>query len=185
MNGQDTTTGQDGTRHDQIWLDVATAARRLGITEDAVRKRIHRGKLTAVKVENQWRVVVDTTETGQDGTGPHDKTGQDSEPIETPYRMTEERSIVTDIGQRQLEILRDTLLAPLIEDNRVLRTENGDLREELGKIKSGRDALQVEIERLQATQQGETTAADAEDLDEPSTTPGQATRPWWRFWGGS
>lgn len=49
-------------------VDVAEAARILGISHDAVRARIRRGTLEAVKEGGTWRVMVpddtDTTETG-------------------------------------------------------------------------------------------------------------------------
>ena len=40
-------------------LDVAHAAARLGITTEAVRKRIRRGRLRAYKLDGVWRVVLD------------------------------------------------------------------------------------------------------------------------------
>ncbi len=61
----------------QARLDVPSAALRLGISEDAVRKRIHRGKLAAEKSGGQWFVLLgqDTQQdTGQD----RRKTGQDT-----------------------------------------------------------------------------------------------------------
>jgi hypothetical protein len=40
-------------------LDISEAARRLGITPDAVRKRISRGGLEAHKRDGRWFVVLD------------------------------------------------------------------------------------------------------------------------------
>jgi hypothetical protein len=40
-------------------LDISEAARRLGITPDAVRKRISRGTLEAHKRDGRWFVVLD------------------------------------------------------------------------------------------------------------------------------
>lgn len=39
-------------------LDIADAAARLGLSIDAVRKRVQRGTLQAEKVENRWYVVL-------------------------------------------------------------------------------------------------------------------------------
>jgi hypothetical protein len=50
-------------------MSIAEAAKQLGITEDAVRKRIKRGVLYAKKVDNKWLVVLD----GQDTTRPEQR----------------------------------------------------------------------------------------------------------------
>ena len=62
---QDTMAAQNGTGHDasdlidqaEAFVDVATAAARLGISEDGVRRRIQRGRLPAIKgTDGQWSI---------------------------------------------------------------------------------------------------------------------------------
>jgi excisionase family DNA binding protein len=62
-------------------LTIAEAAEALGISVDAVRKRIRRGLVRCYKLDGRWYVVLDGS-TGQatataNGAGPH---GQDSGP---------------------------------------------------------------------------------------------------------
>ena len=56
----------------QDTVDIPTAAGRMGITPEAVRKRIARGTLPATKQDGRWYVVLD----GQDGQGPASWTGR-------------------------------------------------------------------------------------------------------------
>ena len=44
---------------DRTGIPVATAARQLGVTPDAVRARLHRGTLLGHKVDGEWRVFLD------------------------------------------------------------------------------------------------------------------------------
>lgn len=47
---------QDADRMPAAGVEVAEAARRLGVTPDAIRARLHRGTLAGEKVEGTWRV---------------------------------------------------------------------------------------------------------------------------------
>jgi len=46
----------DGTPTGHATVSVAEAARRLGVTPDAIRSRLHRGTLEGEKVDNAWRI---------------------------------------------------------------------------------------------------------------------------------
>lgn len=49
-----------GTSLDRPTIDVAEAAARLGISTEAVRKRLHRGRVAGFKASNgQWRVYAE------------------------------------------------------------------------------------------------------------------------------
>ncbi len=62
---------------DQNVQDIATAARTLGLTPDAVRKRLARGSLTGGKgSDGKWWVRVDTD---------HDATGQRPESVQNGH----------------------------------------------------------------------------------------------------
>jgi hypothetical protein len=116
----------------------------LRISERAVRKQIETGKLTAERDGNRWLITLAEPDAvpGPEprGTGavpPEPKRGTDSEPIEADYRP-----IADEASQRYLDELRDVWLMPLIH-------ENGDLREELGKLTAERDqALADQAERI-------------------------------------
>jgi excisionase family DNA binding protein len=44
-------------------ISIREAAKRLGMTEDGIRKRIRRGELKGIKVDKRWMVVWDGEET--------------------------------------------------------------------------------------------------------------------------
>ena len=90
-------------RGDRTPVDVAEAARRLGITPDAVRARIRRGSLEGQKEGGTWRVMV-----------PRD-TGQDTDRIPTGHDTTPDPPPAGLISQLQSEVdyLRSELTAAL------------------------------------------------------------------------
>jgi len=129
------TTRRDTTRDTtaEIVVDVATAARALGVSAGAVRKRLERGHLTGHKEAGQWRVVLPaddatrhdaTNATRQDRTR-HDATG----------------GAVTPAARSQLDAVRDGWLQPLVDQLRALERD-------YGRVEQERDQLRVEVERL-------------------------------------
>ncbi len=59
---------------------VSEAARLLGVSEGAVRKRIERGQLRAAKFKNQWQITIssdDLAETALRDATRRDETGRD------------------------------------------------------------------------------------------------------------
>jgi len=185
---------------DSDLLAVGRAAAVTGISERTLRYWITTGKLTATAGSRGRRVRLSEVQRLAQITGRQsailkdtadlatDSTGNTAEVLGTAH----DRMLARDESYRQLETLRDTLLKPLIEQNERMVDRIAELEREAGRLESERDAerrradeLQAAVERLIATQTAETTAAEAEAVDEISATPGQATRPWWRFWGGS
>jgi excisionase family DNA binding protein len=65
---QDTATPPTGHKQDttKIGVPVADAAVRLGITHDAVRKKLQRGTLPGEKVGSEWRVFLPAQDAQQD-----------------------------------------------------------------------------------------------------------------------
>ena len=123
----------DTTRHDttaEVVVDVATAARALGVSAGAVRKRLERGHLTGHKEAGQWRVVLpadnatrhDTTDTTR-----HDATG----------------GAVTPTARSQLDAVRDEWLQPLVDQLRALERD-------YGRVEQERDQLRAEVARRTA-----------------------------------
>jgi len=163
-------TGQDRTEQDTI-VSVVDAAVVLGVSTDAVRKRIRRGQLTAQKVGAQWFVVLDehpvprqdrtesTLGTRQDKPVSRPETGQD---------RTGQPVAISGAAQAQLVAIRDEWLAPLV-------AQITEQAETIGRLTAERDALQVRL-----------SARDVEQEHPPtpeSTDPETGVqRAWWRFW---
>ena len=148
----DTTAGapepRDATERDSAtdagaWLTVAEAARVLGISAGAVRKRIERGQLEARKVSGQWAIPVPDATEAAPGTR-HDTTRQDATGDTTRHdRATGPTAapIVPAVAYAQLEAIRDQWLAPLVE-------RIGELEREAGRLTAERDALERERDQL-------------------------------------
>ena len=81
----------------QDTVDITTAAGRMGITPEAVRKRIARGTLPATKQDGRWYVVLD----GQDGQGPASWTGRP-----TPDGIDSVQDAVQDDKDKLIEVLQ-------------------------------------------------------------------------------
>ena len=157
----------DATRQDataEVVVDVATAARALGVSAGAVRKRLERGHLTGHKEAGQWRVVLTaddatrhdaTNATRQDRTR-HDATG----------------GAVTPAARSQLDAVRDEWLQPLVDQLRALERD-------YGRVEQERDQLRAEVERLSAAGAGPTTAPGATNAPTSRT---ESPRPWWCRW---
>lgn len=93
----DSQQDSDGTPTGHASVSVAEAARRLGVTPDAIRSRLHRGTLEGEKVDNAWQVRLpdseiphradpEPTDSRQDATGQETGTDgdrQDSDRIPT------------------------------------------------------------------------------------------------------
>jgi hypothetical protein len=68
---------------EQDSVDLATAATRLGLTAETIRKRLQRGKIKGFKADDgAWRVTLDRVDSKQDSPGQaagqeQDKPGQD------------------------------------------------------------------------------------------------------------
>ena len=89
-------------------MKIAEAAEVLGITRDAVRKRIHRGTLPAEKMDGEW--VVALPDSGQDAGGTVKDSGQDTGKTErdalVDYLRSENDRLWRELDARTEEILR-------------------------------------------------------------------------------
>jgi hypothetical protein len=187
--------GQDKTRHDApiVVLDVAATARRLGITEDAVRRRIARGKLDAHKgADGRWRIVFGVVDTPQNGTPDetrHDKeTGPDRgrgyATTHTPtgttgwQDKTRQDNDLVDVAQSQLETLREGLVAPLTALIAEQQAQLIDQAAQIGRLAQQRDILQAHVAALEEVK-------DANDENQPVATQPERGRRWFHnLWKG-
>ncbi len=173
-------TGHDATASEMV-ASVSEAARLLGISEGAVRKRIERGQLHAAKFKNQWQITIGTDdlvetalrdatrrdETGHDATDTTGATGQDA--------TRQASGIVAPAAVAQLEAIRDQWLRPLVD-------RIGELEREAGRLQAERDAALAEVERLRASQDAPVAAREPQHGAQAAEAAGDASVPWWRFW---
>ena len=150
-------------------LTIAGAARRLGVSENAVRQRIKRGSVTANKVDGVWRIpLVDHGDQEPD----HQATMRSDQ--ESDQEATTRPAVVSPEARSQLEAIRDEWLTPLV-------TRIEDLSRDLGRVGQERDQLRAEVERLRADHADAATRHDAPGREEPGDG-GHERRPWWRRW---
>jgi len=191
------------------WVKMREVAQLLGMSERAARDWVDRYQIPK---RGSRPVFVDADVIGKQmrslgkfpgsaRNSPEDSSevpGSASEPIETRYRMGDAPVILDP--ERQLEVIRDTLLRPLIEQNERLQSRLEEQAETIGKmhaaqeqarikeeiarlerqqIEAERDALEVRLSALETPQ--------AESPMQPSSAPQTATgaatsAPWWQFW---
>ncbi len=156
-------------------VPIAEAAARLGITIDAVRKRIQRGKMAGHKTDNGWVVV--WTET-------------DTRPDIVPTVVPDDRGVVDvlrnqlDRQQEEIEFLRRQVEES--ERRHAAEIERRDvlLREALGRIPQlpaglsqfGTDESRGEPQVRSPDGPGSTERETRQSNTSPSR------RSWWRFW---
>jgi len=187
------------------WVKMREAAQLLGMSERAARDWVDRYQIPK---RGSRPVFVDADVIGKQmrslgkfpgsprkpPENPSEVPGSASEPMEAQYR-TDDAPVALD-AERQLEVIRDTLLRPLIEQNERLQSRLEERAETIGKMQAAQEQARVkeEIARLERQQiEAERDAlqvrlsARAVEQEHPPTPeptgPGMATgRVWWRFW---
>ena len=148
------------------WLDVGTAAQELGISTDAVRKRISRGSLRSDRENGHVRVWLDVGET---------EAGREAQ---------------VD-GEALVEVLQDhiTDLRVQLEAEREARRRADTI---IAQLTQANAALAAKVPELEAAESREETAEGAVEETEradPHSNAGEAQegaqRPWWRRMFGS
>jgi len=158
----------------QDTVSVAEAAQILGISADAVRKGLTRGRLRGWKVDGSWRVARPTGQDNHDGPVP-DQTSPG--PVRERSRTGQDNAVVS----KTLELLaeRDRVIAE--KDARLdqLQQERAELYGRLGfyqaQLAQAKDRL-LALEAPKEPVEVEKTASIVEAVLDP------AKRPWWRFW---
>ncbi len=175
MDGSRTGTG-DGATEAGRWLDVKRAAEELGISSDAVRKRISRGTLRSGKGEGgSVSVWLDGTDDRRDGDQPAGGTtagrGPDGELVEELRDRVRflERQIEEERESRRRA---DTIIAQLTQANASLARRVPEL-EAPREPRDGREAAFGEPER-----------AEPRPAAEGPQNGSERRSPWWRRWLG-
>jgi excisionase family DNA binding protein len=159
-------------------VTIQEAARRLGVKEDAIRKRIQRGSMRHEKVKDgRVYVWVDAT---QDATQDTERTSQDT------YQDTTQDERVGDLREqvsylrRQLDEERearrraDTIIAQLARANEEQARTIRELEVPSGPPSDERESPEtVEAE-----------PPEREDRSAAGGTQEGSQRPWWRRWFG-
>jgi hypothetical protein len=143
---------------------VPVAARTLGISERAVRKRIAAGTLRAEPSDRSYRVWLPEG-AAPPGPGPGRTTGPNqgpehrpehgSEPIEATFRTTGASMAVSPAAYAQLEAIRDRWLAPLVETI----TEQA---QQIGRLEAERDTAEAMVDEQR--RRAERAEREREDL---------------------
>ena len=148
------------------WLDVGEAAHELGISTDAVRKRISRGSLRSDKANGHVRVWLDVggTEAG--------------------------REAQVD-GEALVEVLQEHIsdLRVQLEAEREARRRADTIIAQLTQANAALAAKVPELEAAESREESAEGAAEAPERAEPHSATVESQegvrRPWWRRMFGS
>ncbi len=131
MDDNDARHDTTGMSHDTTpTVDTATAARRLGITEDAVRARIRRGTLAGEKIGAVWHIHLPTGATTDHEPARHDTTDR------RETRRAPEPDALAEQLRSEVGYLREQLATTLRQ--LAAERERADVlqREALGRIEA-------------------------------------------------
>lgn len=117
-------------------VDVVEAAKVLGMSPSAVRRRIRRGELPAHKVNGKWRVVMDSEVVTED--------------VDGGAADAEHDLVQIEAARRQLEAIRDEWLQPFVLQISHQSERIGRLSERLREVERERDQLREERNLLRA-----------------------------------
>jgi hypothetical protein len=160
--GEDGVTGR--------WLDVNSAAEELGVSTDAVRKRISRGSIRSDRQDGTVRVWLDDGGTG------------------AGHQAQGEGGALVEVLREQAEYLREQL-----DQERAARTEERRRHDTIiAQLTQANAALASRVPELEAPRgqaEAPDTVEEAPEGTEPRSDTGGAqepqSRPWWkRVFGG-
>jgi excisionase family DNA binding protein len=167
--GEDRDAAQDGA---QDRITIQEAARRLGVKEDAVRKRIQRGSMRHEKAED-GRVYV-WVSAAQDTTQDQTATSRDE------YRDTTQDERVEDLRE-QVAYLRRQL-----DEEREARRRADTILVQLSaaNAEQARTIRAIESPASEEPAEAAETVEESPEEAEPRSSAGEtqegARRPWWR-----
>lgn len=158
------------TGHD---LDAAAAV--LGISKEALRKRIKRGSIEATKDNaGRWQVYIEDT---------RPDAGEDTRPDNVQDAVLDAYRTTLDAQNRHIEFLQKELERrgdEIYRKDRIIL----DLTQKIPQLEAPKEPT-VYDESIDADirEENEKPAAHEASLDKaPDTTKESGTRPWWQFW---
>jgi len=167
--------GQDAS---QDGASVREAARLLGISTAAVRKRIRRGTLPALKVGEQWYVVREGLDAGSPAGQDAAQDTSGTRPLPAAYDAGRDTPDAGRAAGRDGEIRRlEEQVALLHEEVAVRRREVQQLHTLLAQ------AQQLALPPPAASPEINPTGRHGDrDAELEHEAANQQQRPWWRFW---
>jgi excisionase family DNA binding protein len=138
-------------------LSVSQAAATLGLSVNAVRHKIRRGSLPAVKVNGEWRVQLVEGVPHRPAAQARTVAGEDSPADSPPDRPL----AISMSAEQQLATLREGLVAPLVALTERQQQTIAEQAEMIGRLSAERDALAAR-----------------------SAVQERSGRAWWRRWLG-
>jgi hypothetical protein len=142
MNG---TGGTNGTGPGPVPtgpISTKDAATYFGITERAVRKRIHAGTLMGEQIAGQWVVYPQAVRQGRPPRNPAQDRRTEEQRPRTPEPLTEPSGAAA---------VMERLVAPLVAQIAAQGAQIGDLREELGRERTLREMAERELATIRST----------------------------------
>ena len=151
---------------DVEWVTLAEAARQLGVSVHAARRRVKAGTLAARQVPTRhgpmWEVCLDPGATVVEGSR------ESGAGVTHPRRNPDAAGVPELVG---------------LVDRR--QRENRDMAGLIGSLQTRMDVLLAQLDQAQrALEAPKPEPMDAEPAPEPEAPPAPATRPWWRRWFG-
>ena len=164
----DRTTRQDA-------MSVPEAAEFLGVTEDAVRKRIHRGKISYER-DPEGRYIVYPTEGDKRQTPPRD------------YVQSESSALISELRAR-IEVLEDQLEQASARERRAEERDRENRRLLAAALERIPPQLEAPAESPSAAPGDTETADERQGRGQPrsdagGTQEGAQRSWWWRMFGG-
>jgi len=177
---------------EQHYVAVSVAGKHTGIPERTIRHWLKTGKLSAiagergrlVRLEDVHQLAVVTGKLPGPLPGINLAATMAGNSADSVGNIAEDAHIVEVAAavEHQLEVIRDTLLRPLIEQNERQQATMTEQAETIGKVTAERDNERRRREAVEA-RLGELQPQHAESLATTGATPETATRrAWWRFW---
>jgi len=182
-SNQEPTISSNQADYQATGLSIADAARRLGVSENAIRQRIKRETITAAKVDGVWQVFVGDHEPDHQPTlrATITPTGRDyqadHEPIEAVYRVTPAE--IEQAVERTAVTYAADMRAMFDEVGQLYRAQLAAKDETIAELRRRAEATESRVSALEAQQ----TESPTQATSAPQTATDAATEtPWWAFW---
>lgn len=169
--------------HDQAGIPISEAAVRLGVSENAVRKRIRRKSLQAYKVDDRWYVVLDGL--ANDQAGDQAATTSHDQAAARPAGQDGHRELVDQLkgevaflrGQIEIKdrdlVEKDEQIRAWIDEAKRKDMMIAHLQERIVELPPGTP------ERPETRQE---PPDEPQDIGPVYRIPEPVRRPWWAFW---
>ena len=167
------------------FVTVKMATAMTGIPERTLRRWIAGGQLPAVAAKGGRLVALDDVDRLAGDARLSHGHGRRSASVTTDMATAtagDEMSTMVytamaevDRGRAQLEVFRDTLLVPLIEQSERQQQTIAEQAETIGRLTAVRDALERRVSELEARDE-----LRADSAQNPA--PARPRRRWWAFW---